>query len=291
MSAPCPSKPSEVKEWCISGGFHPNKTLGQNFLIDGNAVSAIIALAGIGEGSRVLEVGPGLGALTRSMVGAGAHVVAVEKDARLASLLEGSMDKERCEIITADMLSLDLDALLGRGFDAFVSNLPYSVGTRILLDVARHPLAPKTCAVMLQKEVVERLCAAHSTPKRSQAGVWLQNDYHVALSRKVPPTCFWPKPEIASAVMKMERREDASFSPAERAAFEDATKLAFMHRRKQLGGIFRAGRAALGLETEGDVLLWLDGAGVSPLRRPESVTREEWRALAAALAAAREKRG
>lgn len=287
MNAPIPSKPSEVKDWCISNGFHPNKTLGQNFLIDGNTIEAILDSAGVKEGSRVLEVGPGLGALTHAMLSRGAYVTAVEKDVRLAELLSHACACDRFKLITADMLEVPLDDLLSANFDVFVSNLPYSVGTRILLDVSRHPLAPKLCVVMVQREVAERFAAKPGDDARGLAGVWVQADYKVELMRTVRPTCFWPRPEIASTVVRLTRHEVPAVQGEARKAFEDASKLAFSHRRKQLFSVFRQSLSIIGLPDEESVAAWLAEAKIDPRTRPESLTGEEWKALGEGLAARR----
>ena len=291
MSAPVPSRPSEVKDWCISNGFHPSKTLGQNFLVDGNTVEAILDAAGVAEGTRVLEVGPGFGALTRAMAERGASVTAVEKDARLAELLEGSTPStpNPVHVLAADMLELSLDELLAPGFDAFVSNLPYSVGTRILLDVCRHPLAPPLCVVMVQREVAERLAAAPGEPARGQAGVWVQDDFRVTPLRTVRPTCFWPRPEVSSTVVRLDAVGGPREPDAARRAFERLTKLAFMHRRKQLGTVLRKGGAReLGLAGENDVARLFEEAAVAASARAEELSRDDWRRLARRLAALKE---
>ncbi len=310
MTAPIPNRPSEVRAWCSANGFRPNRALGQNFLIDRNTVDAIVAAAGVAKGERVLEVGPGMGALTRALLEAGAHVTAVEKDEALAALLrESCASYPDFTLYTADMLDIPLDALLSVGdgqkrvegdvpvpssqfpvpscpvpyFSKLISNLPYSVGTRILLEVCRHPLAPSECLVMVQKEVADRLAAAPSSPARGQAGVWIQQRYDVETVRTVKPTCFWPQPEISSTVVRLVRHDRLPLAPAQRLVFEAITKLAFMHRRKQMATIFRnagdVGGAAIG-----DPAAWLRGCGLEPSVRPEQISNEQWRQLACALA-------
>ena len=299
MTAPLPSRPSEVKAWCSANGFRPNRSLGQNFLIDRNTVDAIVAAADIHPGERVLEVGPGMGALTRALLEAGANVTAVEKDEALAALLRESCAGYRdFTLFTADMLDIPLGALLSVGadgtdgqkraegesfFSKLISNLPYSVGTRILLEVCRHPLAPATCLVMVQKEVADRLAAAPSTPDRGQAGVWIQQRYDVEAVRTVKPTCFWPQPEISSTVVRLVRHDRLPLNDAQRRVFEAVTKLAFMHRRKQMASIFR-NAGPLGGAAVGDPAAWLASVGLAPSVRPEEISNDEWRKLACALA-------
>ena len=164
-----------------------------------------------------------------------------------------------------------------------ISNLPYSVGTRILLEICRHPLAPATCLVMVQKEVADRLAAAPSTPNRGQAGVWIQQRYDVAAVRTVKPTCFWPQPEISSTVVRLVRHDRLPLDAGQRRVFEAVTKLAFMHRRKQMASIFR-NASPVGGVTIGDPATWFASCGLAPSVRPEQISNEQWRQLACALA-------
>lgn len=282
------TSPSQVKSWCIENGFHPNRTLGQNFLIDRNVLDAIIAAAGVCEGQRVLEIGPGLGVLTEAMLAAGASVVAVEKDSRLASrLAEALGHPKNLTVVQADALEIDLDELLRdkesdeAGFDACISNLPYSVGTRILLDYARHPLAPKRFIVLVQTEVAERFVAGPNDEERGQAGVWLQLDYRVRRVRDVKASCFWPRPEVDSTVVRMDWHPCA-LTADEHRWFEILTREAFMHRRKQLGAIFRKAPPPI-IHSDEVLALLFAQAGVDAQTRPEKLSNEEWKHLAMAF--------
>ena len=149
------TSPSQVKAWCIENGFHPNRVLGQNFLIDRNALEAIVdaGLAGVSKdsGAAILEIGPGLGVLTEEILKRGCSVTAVEKDPVLAARLAGSLgNPPNLSVVEADALDW-IDNTAGAGFDAMVSNLPYQAGTRILLElVQRHDIPSMTvlvCAV------------------------------------------------------------------------------------------------------------------------------------------------
>ncbi len=262
------TSPSQVKDWCIRSGFHPNRVLGQNFLIDRNALDAVVAAAELpSEGARVLEVGPGLGALTEGLLARGAAVTAIEKDPVLAARLAGALgNPERLVVVAGDALD---EVKEGRcdGFPYMVSNLPYQAGTRILLEMIRRidlgAAEPETFVALVQTEVAERLAAGPGSKTRSLAGVWAQLDYDVRIVRKVAPTCFWPRPEIGSAVVKLVRhhRNDA-LAPDARAAFRSLTKTAFEHRRKQLGSIFKG-------QIEGSA-------------RAEELENSEWISLASA---------
>jgi len=277
------TSPSHVKAWCIENGFHPNRTLGQNFLIDRNILDAILDASGAVVGSNVLEIGPGLGVLTEGLLQRGARVTAIEKDSRLAARLADALGgpSALC-VVAADALDLDLDALLAERFDACVSNLPYSVGTRILLDLALHPLAPPVFTVLVQTEVAERLVAGPGIAERGQAGVWLQLDYEVRALRAVKASCFWPRPEVGSTVVRLVRRPSA-LKADERRWFFELTRYAFMHRRKQLGAIFRRAPEPVGCG-DAAVAERFAAAGLSPSARPEQLDNVQWQALARAFA-------
>ena len=278
------TSPAQVRAWCQAREFHPNRTLGQNFLIDRNVRDAIVAAAGVGPGQRVLEIGPGLGVLTVAMLEAGAAGTAVEKDGRLAAWLAESLaGVPGLTLLAADALELDLDRLLAPGFDATVSNLPYSVGTRILLDLALHAAAPPRHTVTVQREVAERFAAPAGAPARGQAGVWLQRQYDVTLVRIITPTCFWPRPDVESALVRLVRHDRHPLPPAAAACYQAVTRHAFMHRRKQLAVTLRHAPPPLQRDAESGRRL-LAACGIAPQARPETIDVAQWCALASALA-------
>ena len=245
------TSPSQVKAWCIENGFHPNRVLGQNFLIDRNALEAIVdaGLAGVAKmsGAAVLEIGPGLGVLTEEILKRGCSVTAVEKDPVLAARLAESLgNPPNLSVVKADALDWIEDAAGENGetcsaqtFDAMVSNLPYQAGTRILLELVQRREIP-SMTVLVQTEVAERLAAKEGSKTRGLAGVWAQLDYDVKIVRKVAASCFWPRPEIGSSVVTLTRHNrNVALSAKERDIFRRLTKKAFEHRRKQLGSIFK----------------------------------------------------
>ena len=256
------TSPSQVKAWCIENGFHPNKVLGQNFLIDRNALEAIVdaGLAGVAKdsGASILEIGPGLGVLTEEILKRGCSVTAVEKDPVLAARLAESLgNPPNLSVVEADALDWisrshpSSDRLRGSlrsgdtfpvprsPFDAMVSNLPYQAGTRILLELVQRRDVP-SMTVLVQTEVAERLAAKEGSKTRGLAGVWAQLDYDVKIVRKVAASCFWPRPEIGSSVVTLTRHDrNIALSDKERDVFRRLTKKAFEHRRKQLGSIFK----------------------------------------------------
>jgi len=305
------TSPAQVREWCQQHDFHPNRTLGQNFLIDRNILESIVDAADVKPGTRVLEIGPGLGVVTDELLRRGAQVTAIEKDHRLAAwltelfgLCKNAADVEeerrrRCvalpgeekaagcravgtepalQLITADALEVDLDALLATRFDALVSNLPYSVGTRILLDVAMHVLAPPSITVTVQLEVAERFAAQVDDQARGQAGVWLQRVYDVKIVRIIKATCFWPKPEIASALVHLSRHNRHALSTGETARYLALTRFAFMHRRKQLAAALRQAPEPFCLEAR-VIQEMLAACGADPRARAEELNVSQWCAL------------
>ena len=255
------TSPSQVKAWCIENGFHPNKVLGQNFLIDQNALKAIVD-AGlenrrivessnrrVEESVNVLEIGPGLGVLTEEMLKRGCRVTAIEKDPVLAARLEKEAEArgegerwwKNLSVLTGDALDI-ISSPTPSPFDSFtcmISNLPYQAGTRILLELVKAREL-QSMTVLVQTEVAERLAAKEGSKVRGLAGVWAQLDYDVRIVRKVSASCFWPRPEIGSSVVRLDRHErNAALSGEERDLFHRLTKQAFEHRRKQLGSIFK----------------------------------------------------
>ena len=248
------TSPSQVKAWCIENGFHPNRVLGQNFLIDRNALEAIVdaGLAGVAKdsGATILEIGPGLGVLTEEILKRGCSVTAVEKDPVLAARLAESLgNPPNLNVVEADALDWISHSpfpiphspfpIPRSPFDAMVSNLPYQAGTRILLELVQRREIP-SMTVLVQTEVAERLAAKEGSKTRGLAGVWAQLDYDVKIVRKVAASCFWPRPEIGSSVVTLTRHDrNIALSDKERDVFHRLTKKAFEHRRKQLGSIFK----------------------------------------------------
>ena len=252
------TSPTQVKSWCIENGFHPNRTMGQNFLIDRNALVAIVdaGLAGAGDGANVLEIGPGLGVLTEELLSRGCTVTAIEKDPVLAARLAGALgNPPGLTVVEGDALDLlrpprnpAIPQLHNSTIPQFhnsahfthmVSNLPYQAGTRILMELVMARAVP-LMTVLVQTEVAERLAMPEGSKTRSLTGVWTQLDYDVKIVRKVSPACFWPRPEVGSSVVMLTRhKRNIAFSGEERKIFYNITKRAFAHRRKQLGTIFK----------------------------------------------------
>ena len=276
------TSPSQVKDWCISNGFHPNKVLGQNFLIDKNALDSILDAALISHlpppnsplpttnyqlPTKTLEIGPGLGVLTEGLLQRGCTVTAIEKDPVLADRLKASLgNPEGLTVLKGDALDYIKEGACD-GFPLMVSNLPYQAGTRILIEIIDRIgrfEAPETIVVLVQTEVAERLAASEGSKVRGLAGVRVQFDYDVEIVRKVAASCFWPRPEIGSSVVKLVRHHrNDNVGEDVRKTFKWLTKRAFEHRRKQLGSTFK------GL--------------IESTARAEQLSNADWLALAEAI--------
>ena len=239
------TSPSQVKAFLIENEIRPNRVLGQNFLVDRNILESIVDAAEIGPEDHVLEVGPGLGVVTELLLARAGHVTAVEKDGCLYGVLERRWGRDDALTLTrGDFLKQDIPALLEAGkFSQLVSNLPYSVGTRILMELGCAVAPPPVMVVTVQLEVGERLAAPPGCSARGLVGVWMQRRYDVEVLRKVSRNCFWPRPEVSSAVVRLRRHERHVLPDSVEKRFREVTKHAFSQRRKQLAGIMHKVRA------------------------------------------------
>lgn len=258
--------PSEVRELLSQLGLRPRRALGQNFLIDANILRILLRTAELHRDEQVLEVGPGLGVLTEWLVRYAGRVAAVEKDPVLFGFLQQHFaGAPNLELIHADILDVDLAALLAGGITKVVANLPYSIGSRFLVELFQSATPPARIVVTVQREVAERLAAAPGTAAYGLLGILAQTAYAVKIVKDISPTCFLPPPEVRSAIVALDRlpydREDR---PKNRAAFLTLLQGAFSRRRKQLAPLLKA-RAGL-----------LPRLGIEPRARPEDLSPEQW---------------
>jgi len=274
------TRPSEVKTVLARLGVRPSRVWGQNFLIDANIRRLMLAEAEILPSEGVLEIGAGLGVLTEALLQAGARVVAVEKDRRLAAYLrERFVSNQKLDVIEADALDLDLDALLARGLTSVVSNLPYSVASRLLVELCEAEHAPSRMVVTVQSEVAERLAAAPDGADYGLLSILAQLRFTVDIRRSIRPTCFYPPPKVQSAIVALSRRPDPVPPAFHRERIKQLARAAFAHRRKQLATIFRQESQLIppGMEAQD----WLALACVPPHVRPAELTLNDWIRLAA----------
>lgn len=259
---------TEIEALLRRHGLSPRHALGQHFLADPNIVGRIVRTSGVGPGDDVVEIGPGTGTLTKVLAATGANVVAYEIDHGLESLLAEELAGLDIDVRFANALDLDFaEALDGDGWH-LVANLPYNVGTPLLLNVLRHQPTIAKMTVMLQAEVVARLVAAPGSADYGIPSVVTQLNARPVTSFRVAPQVFVPPPAVDSEVIVLER---IPADPLAERAIEIA-QAAFSQRRKML-------RRSLG-DYFGNVRSVLAEAGIDETRRAETVTPEEFLRLA-----------
>lgn len=266
-----------LRESLAEHGLLARKSFGQHFLLDLNITRKIARLAQIEPGDQVIEVGPGPGGLTRALLEAGAQVTAIEKDARFRPLLEDlAAASGHLVLVFADALAVD-EATLAQGRPAHVvANLPYNVGTALLIKWLTGPWAPASLTLMFQKEVAERITSTAGDDAYGRLAVIVQATAHARQVMEVPARAFTPPPKVESAVVRLTPREDRP-EPARLDALQAVTAAAFGQRRKML----RASLKALG----GEPLI--AAAGLDPQARAETIPMEGFLALADAWLARR----
>lgn len=272
--------PVNVRRVLEQIGLKPGKSMGQNFLVDGNILRIIIAQSDLSAADRVLEVGPGLGVVTGALLNEVAGVVAIEKDRKLHSFLsEQYAECGRLELLRADALDVDLGALFSAGVNKMVSNLPYSVASRILVDVFNAADRPERIVVTLQQDVAERICAVVGEREYGLLSVLAQRYYQVRIVKEIGPNCFIPRPRVASALLVCRRRDD-SLPEAGDDFFMRVVKMTFTHRRKVMKNALRgAGFKSPQIE---DSLL---RAEIDPDLRPAQLSPNDWVRLSQSLSA------
>ncbi|MCR9255198.1 MAG: 16S rRNA (adenine(1518)-N(6)/adenine(1519)-N(6))-dimethyltransferase RsmA [Alphaproteobacteria bacterium] len=267
-----------LKEVIATHGLSARKGLGQNFLLDLNLTRKIARQAGdsLATGTTV-EIGPGPGGLTRALLLEGAaRVVAIEKDTRAVVALESLVDaaQGRLEVIEADALKVD-PLQLGPPPHRIVANLPYNVGTRLLLGWLETPEKWESFTLMFQREVADRLTADVGSKDYGRLSIlttWLTEARRVM---DLPPAAFTPPPKVSSAVVRIVPRP-GPLHPAPRKTLERVTEAAFGQRRKML---------RQSLKGFGDAQAICAAAGVDPTARPETLPVEVFCALARTVAA------
>ena len=254
-------------------GLLAKKSFGQHFLLDLNITRKIARLAGPLEGQTVIEVGPGPGGLTRALLAAGARVIAVEMDPRFIPLLEELGDAAgpgALTLVQGDALKVD-EASLAGGPAHLVSNLPYNVGTPLLVKWLKAGAWRGDMTLMFQKEVAQRIVAKPGSDAYGRLAVIAQARCDARLEFTVPARAFTPPPKIASAIVRLTNRADPY---PHLDVLERVTAAAFGQRRKMLRSALRA------LTPEAEPLL--RAAGLDPTARAEDIDQQGFRRLAEA---------
>lgn len=269
--------PAEIRELAARLGVAPTKKLGQNFVHDPNTVRRIVAAAGLTAADVALEVGPGLGSLTLALLGVAAHVHAVELDPVLAAALPATAaersDPARLSVHPGDALKVT-PGQFDPAPTMLVANLPYNVAVPVVLHLLAVLPTLRGGLVMVQKEVADRLVAGPGSKVYGVPSVKLAWYASSRAAGKVPPAVFWPVPNVDSGLVAFTRRDPPA--PVDRRAVFTVVDAAFAQRRKTLRAALAgwAGGAARAEEL-------LIEAGVSPQARGESLTVEQFAAIAA----------
>ena len=267
-------QPEPLREVIARHGLSASKALGQNFILDRQLLARIAAVPGDLRGQRVYEVGPGPGGLTRALLDAGAFVTAVERDRRCIPALEELQQdfEDRLHLLETDAMQVDERTVAGE--DAHVvANLPYNVGTALLLRWLSGDWPPwwRSLTLMFQKEVAERIVAQPGSEAYGRLSVAAQWRSHARIAMSVNRSAFVPPPKVTSAVVHIVPGEEPEgVSPG---AIERLTQAAFGQRRKMLRSSLKQIPGAL----EAAELL-----GIDPQRRAETVSVDEWVKLARA---------
>ena len=275
-----PPTPGQLRRLLGSEGLRPRKSLSQNFLTDAATLDTIVDAAELQPGDRVVEIGPGLGVLTRRLLAAGASVLSVELDARLAAYLRRELDGvEGFELIEADALDLHpREMFAGEGFKV-VANIPYHITSPLLHAFLEGDRPPELTVLLVQAEVADRVAAPPG--QMSYLSVFVQNVVSAEVVARVPAHAFEPAPAVDSAILRLRRRQDPAVPPGPgREPFYRIVQAGFRQRRKQIhNGLGRE------LQLDRDALeAALEACNITPDRRPQTLSVDEWAQLSYRLA-------
>ena len=271
---------AEIHELLLANDLHPSRALGQNFVADGNTVRRIVRLADVGPGTRVLEIGAGLGSLTLALVEVGARVTAVEVDRHVLPVLRKQVEPLGVTVVEADARTLDFTELLGDepGW-SLVANLPYNVAVPLVVRVLEEAPQVSSLLVMVQREVGERLAARARDEAYGAVSVKVAYWAEASVVGKVSSSVFIPRPRVESVLVRLDRRPEEALptgggrvgpgEPGYDRLFA-VVRGGFAHRRKMLR------RSLEHLVTPAA----FTAAGIDPTARAEELGLEEWERLA-----------
>ena len=245
----------------------PNKKLGQNFLVDENILNFIVNASNISDQDTILEIGPGLGALTEKILLKSNNLVCVEKDKKLYSFLLNRFSK--LKIINKDILKINPNQLAVKNSYKIISNLPYSVASRIIIMFAESNNSPISMTLTIQKEVAERLIASPNSKSYGVLSILVSNFYEIKILKNISPKCFFPSPKVLSSVIFLKKRNTPLVDKKLFSIFKKIVKYSFTQRRKQLGTSLRN----LGLKNLESSFM---NATFSLKDRPENLSVSQW---------------
>lgn len=275
----------EVRALLARHGFHFSKSKGQNFLTQRWVPERIALASGVDKTCGVLEVGPGVGSLTQELCARASKVVAVEIDTSLKPvLLETMAEQANLTLLFADIMKTDVCALVTEHFEGLrpmaCANLPYYITTPILSRLLEARCF-SSVTVMVQKEVAQRICAQAGSSEYGAFSVFCQYYAQPKLLFDVPASCFVPQPKVTSAVLQLVTRDAPPCEIADETMFFRVVRASFAQRRKTLLNALSAGFGSL---SKAQLTEILDGCGIAPAVRGETLTISQFAAIANAIA-------
>jgi 16S rRNA (adenine1518-N6/adenine1519-N6)-dimethyltransferase len=294
MDRPLDLPPLNIPELLKKHGLRPDKRLGQNYLVDTEALKRIVEAAGVQAGDAILEIGPGLGSLTRYLAAAGRHVTAVELDGRLIPVLREVLEPfPNVRIVEGDILLLDPAELMGdpavvtadslqnsrtedRAY-VVVANIPYYITSPLIRHLLEARLRPARLTLTVQQEVAERITA--EAGEMSLLALSVQVYGRPGIAARIPAGAFYPSPQVDSAVVRVEIFAEPLFPPPVLETVFRLAKAGFSQKRKMLRNSLAAGMHMPPAQAE----VLLTTAGIEPTRRAETLSLEEWGQLASAV--------
>ncbi len=265
---------SNPKQLLNQLSIDPKKSLGQNFLHDPNTIEKIVDSAEIQPDDIVLEIGPGAGAITGLLAERAKHVYSVEIDERFQPILSAQLAAyDNVTVLYQDFLKLDVLSLIAERDFIVVANVPYYITSPIILHLLERPRHPRRIVLTIQYEVAERIIA--QPPDMNRLAVIVQFYGQASIVSKLSPAVFWPRPDVDSAVIKIDPYPVPPVDVPDIKMFMRVVKAGFSQKRKQLKNAISGG-LALKASQAGDLL---QSAGIDPQRRAETLTVAEWAAL------------
>ena len=270
---PTPLKSLNIRSLLNQYGLKPSKGLGQNFLTDEIILEEIVSKAAISPMNTVLEIGPGLGSLTRHLALIAKMVIAVELDRKLIPPLREILKSyKNVQLVQGDILRKNPGDLIKKGKYQVVANIPYYITSNVIRHLLESDIRPERIVITVQKEIAERIC---SEKKASLLSISIRVFGEPSILMHIPAKAFYPKPKVDSAVIQIKLSEDAYITSNELDDFFRIVKAGFGQKRKTLRNSLSSG---LHLSKD-DIEFILTSAGIDPRRRAETLDLNEWKTL------------
>lgn len=274
MPAASTPPPLNVPALLKTHGIHPDKSLGQNFLVDSSYLKEIIKIAEISDQMTVLEIGPGLGSLTQYLAHKARTVIAVELDPRLLKPLENVLSNyQNVQLIKGDIMALDPNHLVESDEYLVVANIPYYITSALIRHLLQARKRPSRMILTLQREVAERICA--QPDKMSLLALSVQIYGRPEIKANIPANAFYPSPNVESAIVRVDIYPTPLITDRDIELFFRLAKAGFSQKRKTLRNALAGGMAWSKDKAE----YTLHAAGINPQRRAETLSLEEWNSL------------